>query len=110
VTSDDHGVRQLTLQSFRIYKDGVRPHEQYGINLRGREISELLEFVQFAARLQVNTSGKVKIDREALSHIDIDMDEAAREWLAKNPDALREIISSEATSRDVVAVAYRRKQ
>ena len=110
VTSDDNAVRQLTLQSFRVYKDGNRPNLQYGINLYGAEINELLEFAEFAAKLQVNTSGKLKIDRDALAHVDIDMDEAARAWLAKNPDALREIITSEATSRDVVAVAYRRKQ
>lgn len=110
VTSDDHGVRQLTLQSFRIYKDGVRPNEQYGINLRGSEISELLDFVEFAAKLQVTATGKLKIDRESLAHVDINMDEAARTWLSKNPDALREIVASDITSRDVVAVAYRRKQ
>ncbi len=110
VTSDDHEVRQLTLQSFRIYKDGVRPNEQYGINLRGDEIAELLEFAQLATKLQVNTAGKLKIDRDSLAYVDIDMDEAARKWLAENPGALRDIVASEATSRDVVAVAYRRKQ
>lgn len=110
VTSDDHGLRQLTLQSFRIYKDGVRPNELYSINLRGREIKELLEFAQLATKLQINTTGKLKIDREALAHLDIDMDEAARKWLAENPEALRSIVASEATTRDVVAVAYRRKQ
>lgn len=110
VTSDDHGLRQLTLQSWRIYKNGARPNEQYGINLRGAEIEELLEFAQLVTKLQINTAGKLKIDREALSHIDIDMDDAARKWLAENPDALRDIVANEATSRDVVAVAYRRKQ
>ncbi len=110
VTSDDHEVRQLTLQSFRIYKDGVRPNEQYGINLRGDEIAELLEFAQLATKLQVNTAGKLKIDRDSLAYVDIDMDEATRKWLADNPDVLRDIVTSEATSRDLVAVAYRRKQ
>jgi len=110
VTSDDHNVRQLTLQSFRIYKDGTRPNEQYGINLRGPEIKQLLEFIEVATKLEVTTRGKLRIDSEALAHLDLDMDDAARAWLAKNPDALREIIAGEATSRDVVAVAYRRKQ
>ncbi len=110
VTNDENGIRELTLQSFRIYKDGARPNEQYGINLRGSEISELLEFAGLAAKLQVSTAGKLKIDRDSLVHVDIDMDEAARAWLAKNPDVLRRIVASEATSRDVVAVAYRRKQ
>lgn len=110
VTSDDQAVRQLTLQSFRIYKDGIRPNLQYGVNLYGPEIAELVEFAALASKLQVNTSGKLKIDREALSHVDIDMDDAVRAWLAKNPQALREIVESEATARDIVAVAYRRKQ
>lgn len=110
VTNDGNGIRELTLQSFRIYKDGARPNEKYGINLRGSEISEFLEFAGLATKLQVNTAGKLKIDRESLVHVDIDMDEAVRTWLVKNPDALRSIVASEATSRDVVAVAYRRKQ
>jgi hypothetical protein len=110
VTSDDHRVRQLTLQSFRIYKDGVRPNEKYGINLYGDEIAQLLDFVEVATKLEVTTQGRLRIDRAALKHIDIDMDDAARDWLANNPDALREIVASEVTSRDVVAVAYRRKQ
>lgn len=110
VTSDDLGMRQLTLQSFRIYKDGVRPNEQYGINLRGGEIEELLEFAQLATKLHISTAGKLKIDLDSLSHVDIDMDEASRKWLIENPEALGQIVASEVTSRDVVAVAYRRKQ
>jgi hypothetical protein len=110
VTSDDHHVRQLTLQSFRIYKDGARPNEQYSINLHGDEIAQLLEFVEVATKLEVTTRGRLRIDQEALAHIDIDMDDAAKDWLAKNPEALREIVASEITSRDVVAIAYRRKQ
>lgn len=110
VTCDDQGLRQLTLQSFRIYKDGIRPNEQYGINLRGAEIAELVEFAQLVSNVQLDNKGKLRLDRESLAHVDVDMDSAARAWLAKHPDALRELVASEATSRDVVAVAYRRKQ
>jgi hypothetical protein len=110
ITSDDHQIRQLTLQSFRIYKDGARPNEEYGINLRGTEIRRLIEFIEVATKLEVTTRGKLRIDREALAHIDMEMDEAARAWLAKNPEALREIVAGETTSQDVVAVAYRKTQ
>ncbi|MBL8261954.1 MAG: DUF4263 domain-containing protein [Xanthomonadaceae bacterium] len=110
VTSDDHNVRQLTLQSFRIYKDGARPNERYGINLKGSEIDQLLEFVEVARKLEVTARGRLKIDREALDHIDLDLDEAAKKWLIDNPDALRELVSSQMTTRDVVAVTYRRRQ
>lgn len=110
VTSEDHRVRELTLQSFRIYKDGIRPNEQYGINLRGEEINQLLEFVSVATKLEVTSRGKLRIDGAALAHIEVDMDAATRAWVAENPEALREIVASEATTRDVIAVAYRRKQ
>ncbi|WP_057920477.1 Shedu immune nuclease family protein [Lysobacter capsici] len=110
VTSDDQSLRQLTLQSFRIYKDGARPNEQFGINLRGQEIAELLEFAQLVAKLQLDVKGKLRIDRESLAHVDVDMDSAVRDWVTKNPDALRELVASETTSGDVVALAYRRKQ
>jgi len=108
VTSDDHGIKQLTLQSFRIYKDGARPNEQYGINLRGNEILQLVQFVDLATKLEVTSPGRLRIDESSLSQFD--MDDAAKDWLLRNPDALREIVASEMTSRDVVAVAYRRKQ
>lgn len=110
VTSDDNGLRQLTLQSFRIYKDGTRPNEQYGINLRGPEIAELVEFAQLVGKVALDNTGKLRLDRDSLSHVNVDMDSAARAWLAEHPDALRELMASEATTRDVVAVAYRRKQ
>ncbi|MDT3467315.1 MULTISPECIES: Shedu immune nuclease family protein [Stenotrophomonas maltophilia group] len=110
VTSDQQGLRHLTLQSFRIYKDGTRPNEQYGINLRGQEIAEFVEFAQLASNVQLDNTGKLRLDRASLAHVDVDMDSAARAWIAKHPDALREFVASEATSRDVVAVAYRRKQ
>ncbi|MEN5286249.1 Shedu immune nuclease family protein [Stenotrophomonas lactitubi] len=110
VTSDQQGLKSLTLQSFRIYKDGTRPNEQYGINLRGQEIAEFVEFAQLAGGVQLDNTGKLRLDRASLSHVDVDMDSAARAWIAKHPDALRELVASEATSRDVVAVAYRRKQ
>ncbi|MRI41204.1 DUF4263 domain-containing protein [Stenotrophomonas sp. MH181796] len=110
VTSDQQGLRHLTLQSFRIYKDGTRPSEQYGINLRGQEIAEFVEFAQLASSVQLDNTGKLRLDRASLAHVDVDMDSAARAWIARHPDALRELVASEATSRDVVAVAYRRKQ
>lgn len=108
VTSDDHKIQQLTLQSFRIYKDGVRPNEQYGINLRGSEIARLLQFAELATKLEVTTPGRLRIDEEALAQFDID--DAARAWLQRNPDVVREIVEHQVTSQDVVAVAYRRKQ
>lgn len=108
VTSDDHKIQQLTLQSFRIYKDGVRPNEQYGINLYGEEIARLVQFAEIATKLEVTTPGRLRIDEEALSQFDID--DAARAWLQRNPDVVREIVEHQVTSRDVVAVAYRRKQ
>ena len=108
VTSDDHKIRQLTLQSFRIYKDGVRPNEQYGINLRGSEISRLIQFAELATKLDVATPGKLRIDEGVLS--EFDLGDATKAWIAKNPDVLRELVASELTSRDVVAIAYRRKQ
>lgn len=110
VTSDEQGLRHLTLQSFRIYKNGTRPNEQYGINLRGQEISEFVEFAKLASNMQLDNTGKLRLDRASLAHVDVDMDSAARAWIAKHPDTLRELVASEATSRDVVAVAYRRKQ
>lgn len=108
VTSDDHSIRQLTLQSFRIYKDGARPNEQYGINLREHEIERLVEFIRLVTNIEVTTPGKLRIDEAALAQLDLD--DAARTWLQQNPAALRHIAESQVSAGDIVAVAYRRQQ
>lgn len=109
VTTDEKRIQHLTLQSFRLYKkEGWRPNEQYGINLYGSEIRRLLEFIQLVTKLDVSTAGKLRIDESALQQLDID--DAARAWISRNPDALRELVSTQITPRDVVSVAYRRKQ
>jgi hypothetical protein len=109
VTTDDRKIRQLTLQSFRLYKkEGWRPNEQFGINLYGAEIERLIEFIQVATKLDMSVPGRIRLDKAVLSQLDLD--EAAKGWLASHPDALQEIVRSQITTRDVVAVAYRRRQ
>jgi hypothetical protein len=106
VTTDDQHIQQLTIQSFRLYKkEGWMPEQQYGINLRGDEISRLLQFVQAATSLSIPATGRVRIDAEFLAQLDID--HVVREWLSKNPEAIAEISANQITSRDVVAVGRR---
>lgn len=109
VTTDSKKIQQLTLQSFRIYKQGGwQPEQQYGVTLRGEEIHRLLEFVGLATSLDVPISGRVRISQEALQHFDLD--DAAKEWIKRHPDVLVELVSSQTTSRDVVSIAYRKDQ
>jgi hypothetical protein len=109
VTTDSHKVKKLILQSFRLYKkEGWQPNEQYGISLSGDEIQRLLDFVKLASNLDVPVSAKVRIDDASLAQFDLD--DTARRWIAKNPEALADLAASQITSRDVVAVGYRKRQ
>jgi hypothetical protein len=109
VTTDDQQIQQLTIQSFRLYKnEGWMPQLQYGINLRGDEIARLLQFVQAATSLSIPATGRVRIDEEFLAQLDID--HVVREWLSKNPEAVGEITANQITSRDVIAVGYRKRE
>lgn len=109
VTTDSHKIRQLTLQSFRLYKkEGWQPEQQYGVTLRGDEIARLLEFARMATTLDVPVTGRVRIGQEALQHFDLD--DAVREWIGRHPETLAELVSSQATPHDVVSIAYRKEQ
>jgi len=109
VTTDSHQLQQLTIQSFRLYKkEGWQPEQQFGINLRGEEISRLVQFVRLATSLDVPAVGKVRIDEDSLSQFDID--DAARAWLKQNPQVLAEMAEHQITTKDVVAIAYRKRE
>jgi hypothetical protein len=109
VTTDSHRLQQLTIQSFRLYKkEGWQPEQQYGVNFRGDEISRLVQFLKLTTNLDVPATGRVRIDEESLSQFDID--DAARAWLKQNPDVIAEFSANQITTKDVVAVAYRKRE
>lgn len=109
VTSDDHRVQTLTLQSFRLYKkEGWSPEQRYGINLHGKEIAQLLQFLELATRLNPTAPGRLRIDEDSLGQFDIDA--AVKDWIKRNPQALTEIAAHQITTRDIVAVGYRKAQ
>lgn len=109
VTTDEHSIKSVTIQSFRLYKkDGWRPEKEFAFNLYGHELRAFIDFIDVATKMDLSTPRRMKLDSEAMSHLDLD--DAVKQWIASNPEALKEIVDSQLTSGDVVAVAYRKKQ
>lgn len=95
---------KLVLQ-YRSEQTGT-PHTG-GISLRADEIPKFLEFLDSIRRVHLNP-GPVVVESGALEHPNFTDDHLIAAIRAK-PDLAAEIVETEATSRDVKAVAYRRK-
>jgi hypothetical protein len=100
----DRRVYQLTLQYFT--ERTGRPHTS-SFPLRGDEIELLLNFVEDLKRVHL-TPGRLVIEPGALEHERF-TDDALVAAIRKKPDLAAEIVETNATSRDVKAIAYRRR-
>jgi hypothetical protein len=109
VTADDHKVRTLHLQRFFVAGDGSRPTRLANFTLTGEQIERLLEVAALAAHGDFPGPDKVRLDAQALEHFDIDR-AGVRSLLLKHQDLLAELVKTEITDRDVIAVAYRKAQ
>lgn len=94
----------LTLQ-YRNEQTG-RPHTG-GISLRADEIPKFLEFLDSIRRVHL-MPGRMVVESGALEHPNF-TDDALLAAIRTKPDLAAEIVETQATSRDVKAVAYRRK-
>jgi hypothetical protein len=100
----DRHVFHLTLQYFT--EQTGRPHTS-SFPLRGHEIQLLLDFFGDLKRVHL-TPGRLTIEPGALDHKHF-TDDALVAAIRSKPDLAAEIVETNATSRDVKAIAYRRR-
>ena len=104
---DDRSVRSLTLQRFTL--ESGKPHEQAHFSLRGEEIGQLLELALLVKTSPLETDEKTRLTESDLQRMTLSKG-AIRSLLKSDLRLIEEVVQQEVTERDIVAVAYRRKQ
>jgi hypothetical protein len=103
---DSREISVLKVQAYTA--DTGSPHKT-GFTLTGGEIAKFLEFVKHIQEHIFKHNHPVNIEDEELRKFILSEKQAAQ-ILADHPDALADALRTQITKKDIVAVAYRRKQ
>lgn len=103
---DDRRVFVLNIQGYTTATD--KPHNA-SFSFVGEEIGKLLEFVKNIKSVDLSNSARINITDEELNKIVLSNNQA-RSLISENQELFEELIKSEITSEDIIAVGYRKKQ
>ncbi|MFK7881824.1 Shedu immune nuclease family protein [Roseobacter sp.] len=103
---DGRGISHLWFQQWNANK-GTPMGEQFVIY--GREVPELIEFLQVIEKLEIPDEQKFNREFDDLKLVHLP-DTDARKVLEDHPDLVVEFARSKITTQDVIALAYRRQQ
>lgn len=103
---DTRQIFVLTVQKF--VSESGQPYGQ-GFSFVGEEIGRFCEFLANIQSVDFKSRGKVNITDEELRKIALTSHQA-KHLLADNQELFAELLKSEVTTEDLVAVGYRKKQ
>jgi hypothetical protein len=103
---DDRGVFVLSIQGYTIAT--AKPHNA-GFSFVGAEIGRLVEFLNHIQSMPLKGGAPMKISDEQLRRLVLS-NVQAKTLLKDNEDLFAEVLRSEITKQDVVAVGYRKRQ
>lgn len=103
---DDRGLFVLSIQGYTVATD--KPHNA-SFSFIGEEIDNLIEFLNNIHLVQLNSRGRVNVTDEEIKSLVVSNNQAKR-LIHENREIFTEILKSEVTKEDVVAVGYRKKQ
>lgn len=103
---DNRGVFVLSIQGYSVATE--KPHNA-SFSFAGEEIGKLLEFIRNIQSVNLDSPGRVNISDEELNRIVLS-EIQAKSLLNENQKLFSEVIKSEITTEDIVAVGYRKKQ
>jgi len=96
----------LNIQGYTVATD--KPHNA-SFSFVGEEIRKLFEFIKNITSVNLDSSSSINITDENLNRIILSEIEAKR-IIHENQELLSEILRSEVTKEDIVAVGYRKLQ
>lgn len=97
----------LNIQGYTVATD--KPHNIASFSFLGREIEKLLEFIQNIMSVSFKDGRSVNISDENLKKLTISNSQA-RMLIQENEDVFSEVLKSEITKEDIIAIGYRKKQ
>ncbi len=103
---DTRGLSVLNIQGYTVATD--KPHNA-SFSFVGDEIRKLFEFIKNITSISLDSSSSINITDENLNRIILSESQAKR-IIHENQELLSEILRSEVTKEDIVAVGYRKKQ
>ncbi len=103
---DNREVFVLSIQGYTVATE--KPHNA-SFSFIGDEIGKLLEFIRNIQSVNLDSAAPVNISDEELNRI-ILSDNQARSLIHENQELFAEVLRSEVTTEDLVAVGYRKKQ
>jgi len=103
---EPRGLFLLNIQGYTVATD--KPHNA-SFSFIGSEIEKLMEFIQNILSVKFKSGRAVNITDEDLRKLAISSDQARR-LLKENEEIFSEVIRSEITKDDIVAIGYRKKQ
>ena len=103
---DDRRIFVLNIQGYTVATE--KPHNA-SFSFVGGEIEKLIEFLRNISTMPLKSSAPINISDEELSRIALS-ERQVKSLLADNQELFVQMLKSEITSQDVVAVGYRKKQ
>ena len=103
---DTRGIFVLNIQGYTVATD--KPHNA-SFSFTGKEIEKLLEFIRNLQAVNLESASAVNISDDDLNKMILSNAQAIR-LLQGNEGLFVEVLRSEVTSADIVAVGYRKKQ
>lgn len=103
---DDRGIFVLNIQGYTVAT--AKPHNA-SFSFVGDEIGKLIEFLNHVQSMPLKSSNAMKITDEELRRVVLSSLQA-RTLFQDNEDLFAEVVKSEITKQDVVAVGYRKRQ
>lgn len=103
---DDRRIFVLSIQGYTVATG--KPHNA-SFAFIGDEIGKLVEFLNHIQTMPLKSSGPMKITDEDLRRVSLSNIQA-RALFQDNKEIFEEVVRSEITKEDVVAVGYRKRQ
>jgi len=103
---DDRSLFVLNIQGYTVATE--KPHNA-SFSFVGEEIDKLIEFLNNIHSVQLKTRGRIDLTDEKLRNLVVSNSQAKR-LIHENQEIFAEVLKSEITKEDIVAVGYRKKQ
>ena len=104
---DDRRIFLLTFQKWNL-QNGM-PVGEVHFTFRHDEVTAIIEFLLNIKKIHFPDSGKININDEKLRNILLSHDQT-KELILANEELVASVAASELTSKDIVALGYRKKQ
>lgn len=103
---DNRGIFVLSIQG---YTTATEKPRNASFSFIGDEIDKLIEFIRNIQSVNLDNPSRVNISDEELNRIVLN-DKQAKILFHENQELFAEVIKSEITTEDLIAVGYRKKQ